>query len=178
MLLGGDELGRTQFGNNNGYCQDNESSWFDWHSGSDEEELFSFVRRLIALRIAHPVFRRSAFFIGTRPGDLPDVWWCRPDGRRMARRDWDSDRGQLGVFLNGEALRTPGRHGEVIHDDSFLLLFNAYHEATTFMLPTRRFGARWTISLSTFEPGNVGAFVDARGEVVVENRSLVLLQRA
>jgi glycogen operon protein len=95
----------------------------------------------------------------------------------MARRDWDSDRGQLGIFLNGEALRTPGRHGEVIHDDSFLMLFNAYHESTTFMLPTRRFGARWSIALSTFAPSQVGGLVESRGEVLVENRSLVLLKR-
>ncbi|HEY5273061.1 MAG TPA: glycogen debranching protein GlgX [Acidimicrobiales bacterium] len=178
MLLGGDELGRTQRGNNNGYCQDNELSWFDWRPAAHAEEMFEFVRRLIAIRTEHPVFRRSAFFIGTRPGELPDVWWCRPDGRRMARRDWDSDRGQLGVFLNGEALRTPGRHGEMIHDDSFLMLFNANHESTTFMLPTRRFGARWSIALSTFAPSEVGAIVDSRGEVFVEDRSLVLLQRA
>jgi glycogen operon protein len=95
----------------------------------------------------------------------------------MARRDWDSDRGQLGIFLNGDALRTPGRHGEVIRDDSFLMLFNANHEATTFMLPTRRFGARWSIVLSTFAPNEVGAVVEPRGEVFVEDRSLVLLQR-
>jgi isoamylase len=177
MLLGGDELNRTQRGNNNGYCQDNEISWFDWLPEAESEEMFGFVRRLIALRREHPVFRRSSFFIGTRPGELPDVWWCRPDGRRMTRRDWDSDRGQIGIFLNGEALRTPGKHGEVIHDDSFLMLFNAHHESTTFMLPTRRFGARWSIALSTFAPNEVGAHVDARGEVFVQNRSLLLLQR-
>jgi glycogen operon protein len=178
MLLGGDELCRTQEGNNNGYCQDNELSWYDWKLADESGDMLKFVTRLIALREAHPVFRRSSFFVGTRAGELPDVWWCRPDGRRMARRDWDSDDGQLGVFLNGEALRTPGRHGEVIKDDSFLLLFNANHELATFVLPTRRFGSKWSLVLSTFTPDREPELFEPRQRVMVEGRSLVLLQRA
>jgi glycogen operon protein len=177
MLLGGDEICRTQLGNNNSYCQDNPISWYDWELDDQDVEMLAFVRRLIALRRDHPVFRRSAFFVGTRAGELPDIWWCRPDGRRMARRDWDSDDGQLGIFLNGQALRTPGRHGEVIHDDSFLLLFNANHSPTTFVLPTRRFGARWFLRVSTSEPEREGDLFEARAQVEVDGRSLILLQR-
>ena len=108
MILGGDEISRTQQGNNNAYCQDNELSWLSWDVSPEHAELLDFVKRVIQLRAAHPVFRRTKFFEGN-PGDagLPDVWWFRTDGRRMNRRDWD-DNGQrcLGVFLNGDGLRT------------------------------------------------------------------------
>jgi glycogen operon protein len=125
MLLGGDELGRSQGGNNNAWCQDNEISWFDW-AGSDSE-LYEFVRRIIRLRREHPVFRRQSFLSGSAGGSgLPDVWWFRPDGKRMTQRDWTSaDTKTLGVFLNGQEIRERTSHGEPIADDSFLLLFNA-----------------------------------------------------
>src|SRR5436853_5007386 len=146
MLLGGDELGRTQHGNNNAWCQDTELSWFDWENADDA--LLEFARDLIRLRREHPVFRRTTFLSGTetRGSGLPDVWWFRPDGRRMTQRDWNrGDAYTLGVFLNGREIpdRTP--HGEQINDDSFLLLFNAHFEPVTFTLPTRRFGARWHV---------------------------------
>src|ERR1700752_2953952 len=102
MLLGGDEIGRTQHGNNNAWCQDNELSWFDWESA--DGDLLGFVRRLIHLRREHPVFRRETFLTGSelRGSGLPDVWWFRPDGRRMTQRDWQQQPGRtLGVFLNG-----------------------------------------------------------------------------
>ncbi len=176
MLLGGDELGRTQHGNNNAWCQDNELSWFDW-SGADAE-LTAFVRRLIRLRLDHPVFRRRSFFTGTSTegSGLPDVWWFRPDGRRMTMKDWQKPETRtLGVFLNGEELRERTDRGEPIADDSFLLLFNAHAEAVVFTLPTRRFGLHWQLELATADPppNRVGA----RALVAVEAHSLALLRR-
>jgi glycogen operon protein len=113
---------------------------------------------------------------------LPDVWWFRLDGRRMTRNDWQDGAGGkvLGMFLNGEEIATPGPHGERIVDDSFVALFNAYHEPRTFTLPNRRFGERWELELSTIDPHlESGAFsVEAQGRVELLPRSLVLLRRA
>jgi isoamylase len=173
MLLGGDEIGRTQNGNNNAWCQDNAMSWFDWESADDD--LLTFTRHLIELRRAHPVFRRTKFFDG-RGDQLPDVWWMRPDGRRMTRRDWDNaDSRAIGVFLNGDELQAETRSGEEVRDDSFLVLFNAYFDDVSFRLPARRLGLRWTLELKT---GRFDADRLAPGaEVVVEARSLVVLRR-
>ncbi|MGH2827348.1 MAG: glycogen debranching protein GlgX, partial [Actinomycetota bacterium] len=152
MLLGGDEFARTQHGNNNAWCQDNELSWFDWDWDDDQRALFEFTRRLIELRRAHPVFRSPAFLEGRgSPGaDLPDVWWMRPDGRRMTQRDWRrGDARAIGVFLNGEEIPMLTQQGEPVVDASFLLLFNGHYEPIEFKLPTKRFGARWQFALST-----------------------------
>jgi isoamylase len=179
MLLGGDELSRTQGGNNNAWCQDNEISWFDWELGEDDRRLLEFARRLIVLRRSHPVFRRNRFFAGSGD-DLPDVWWMRPDGRRMTQRDWkNEDARAIGVFLNGQELNMTTANGRELEDDSFLVLFNAHHEPLTFRLPTRRFGSGWTLELSTAEPdvGEDGGAWNAREEVVVESRSIVVLRR-
>jgi isoamylase len=183
MLLGGDEFGRTQGGNNNAYCQDNEISWFDWSLDEPQERLLGFSRRLIELRNDHPVFRRTEFLAGKElmGSGLPDVWWFRPDGRRMTRRDWQNADGRaLGVFLNGEEIQRTTPAGERIIDDSFLILLNAHHEPVPFTLPPRRFGARWAVELSTSEPErrDEGPSAAARDEVAVESRSLVLLRRA
>jgi isoamylase len=183
MLLGGDELGRSQGGNNNAYCQDNEISWFDWSLDERQERLLAFTRRVIALRHAHPVFRRDEFLAGqeTMGSGLPDVWWFRPDGRRMTRRNWqDGDARALGVFLNGREIGRQTPHGERVSDDSFLLLLNAHHEPVAFTLPPRRFGARWAVELSTAEPErrDEGPTAAARDELVAEARSLLLLRRA
>jgi isoamylase len=177
MLLGGDEFGRSQAGNNNAWCQDNEISWFNW--GAADAELREFTQRLIALRQAHPVFRRSTFLTGHEVKDsgLPDVWWFRSDGRRMTQKDWQrEDAHTLGVFLNGDEIpeRTPD--GKDVVDDSFLLLFNAYGESIMFTLPTRRFGARWLVEIATGEAGPQG-IVQARAQVTLEGRSLALLRR-
>jgi len=177
MLLGGDELGRTQRGNNNAWCQDNELSWFDWES--TDAELLKFAKRLIRLRQEHPVFRRRSFLTGreVRGSGLPDIWWFRPDGRRMTQKDWQrQDAHSLGVFLNGLGIPDRAPDGAEIVDDSFLLLFNAYGDTIPFTLPTRRFGARWQVEIAT---GKVGPFdfVPARAEIPVEGRSLVLLRR-
>jgi glycogen operon protein len=173
MLLGGDEFGRSQGGNNNAWCQDNEISWFDWAQA--DGELLEFTRRLIDLRLNHPVFRRTKFFEG-KGEVLPDVWWMRPDGRRMTRRDWDNlESRAIGVFLNGNELKAETTRGEEVRDDSFLLLFNAHFEDIAFRLPARRFGTRWEIVLAT---GTCSAERLVPGaEVTVEQRSLAVLRR-
>jgi isoamylase len=181
MLLGGDECGRTQRGNNNAWCQDNELSWFHWDEA--DPELLAWTKRLIRLRQEHPAFRRSEFLTGreVRGSGLPDVWWFRPDGRRMTQRDWQRADGQaLGVFLNGAEIPTLDLRGEEIWDDSFLCLFNAHYEPIDFLLPTRRFGVRWAHELSTSEPGVKPGErgYAARQAVAVESRSLVLMRRS
>jgi glycogen operon protein len=182
MLLGGDELCRTQGGNNNGWCQDNEISWYEWDIGEDGRQLMEFTRRLIALRRGEPVFRRSNFLAGesSEPG-LPDVWWFRLDGRRMTRRDWENpDHRSLGVFLNGSATGARDRHGVTVEGDSFLVLFNAHHEDAVFQLPAARFGRGWTVELTTaapwIEPG--AEEYRPRRDCYVTSRSITVLRRA
>ncbi len=181
MVLGGDEMGRTQKGNNNAWCQDNELSWYDWTDSPAKDQLRDFTRRLIRLRREHPVFRRQSFLRGIELNDsgLPDVWWFRPDGRKMIARDWQSGEPVLGMFLNGKEIPTPGPHGEKIEDDSFMVLFNAHHEDRVFLLPRRRFGAQWALELSTAEPeGEAGSVTfNARTEVATIAHSIVVLKR-
>jgi isoamylase len=182
MLLGGDEMCRSQQGNNNSWCQDSEISWLDWNLPPECEELLEFTRRLVALRRMHPIFRRLRFLSGTIPegSSLPDVWWFRPDGRRMTQRDWQrGDAHVLGAFLNGQAIEERTGRGEAIEDDSFLLLFNAWEQDIEFTLPAARFGAAWMVMLDTAEPGLGAAerFFGARRPVHVVSRSMQLLRR-
>ena len=182
MLLGGDEINRTQDGNNNAWCQDNEVSWYDWAQRPEDEQLRDFTRRLIRLRREHPVFRRDTFLRGEegeRTG-LPDAWWFRPDGRKMTRRDWNDGEHVLGLFLNGREIGSWGHRGEEIEDDSFLVLVNAHHEDRTFMLPRRRFGAQWALEISTADPEAAAGSVTfgARTEVEVIARSMLILKLA
>jgi isoamylase len=181
MLLGGDELGRTQRGNNNAYCQDNELSWYDWEHV--DEPLLEFTRRLIRLRREHPVVRRRGWVQG-RPihgGGVSDIGWFRPDGREMSDEDWQAGFVKsLGVFLNGEGLTAPDRQGNPVVDDSFLVLFNAHHEPLTFRVPDREWGRRWITVLDTRDemPREGQAPHDAGADVDVEARSVVVLRRA
>jgi glycogen operon protein len=182
MLLGGDEFGRTQEGNNNAWCQDNGLSWLGWDHQPWQQSLLDFTRRLIAVRRDHPVFRRARFLEGRQVegSGLPDVWWFRPDGRRMTQRDWKrGDAHMLGVFLNGDELQETTPQGDQVVDDSFLLLFNAHHEDVDFHLPNHAFGAQWALELSTAEPeAQAGSRqLAARDAVPVIARSLVLLRR-
>jgi isoamylase len=127
------------------------------------------------------VFRRGRFLAGREQegSGLPDVWWFRPDGRRMTQRDWEEHGHVLGVFLNGQEIADRTERGEPIEDDSFLLLFNANHEDTTFTLPARRFGTEWSDELCTFDPSLVPGEerYPARGRVEVRSRSMKLLRR-
>jgi isoamylase len=183
MLLGGDEISRTQRGNNNAWCQDNEISWYDWSFTDGAGRLRDFTKRLIALRRAHPVFRRESFLEGQTDEDfteLPDAWWFRVDGRKMTAHDWQEGEPVLGLFLNGQRIPYPGPHGEQITDDSFLLLFNATGEERIFHLPHPRLGERWLLELATHdpdaEPGS--AEYPARGELALPARSMLVLKRA
>ena len=152
MLLGGDEIGRTQRGNNNAYCQDDEISWFDW--GSADDGLFAFVSRVIAFRRQHAVFQRRRWFVGRplRGADVSDIGWFKPDGEPMTDQDWQSGFARtVGMFLNGEALPDPGPRGERLVDDSFYLLFNGHSDAMPFRLPTCAWGDRWVKVIDTKE---------------------------
>ena len=185
MLLAGDEMGRTQAGNNNAYCQDNEVSWVDWNRAAEEQELTDFTDALSALRREHPVFRRRRFFRG-RPlasaSDGPgDIAWLTRAGDEMAQDDWrDADARSLAVFLNGGAISEPGPRGERITDARFLLLFNAYQEPVTFVLPEVRFGPEWEIVIDTDGPripaihGELPALA-AKAEIEVAARSVIVL---
>ncbi len=183
MLLGGDEFGRTQGGNNNAWCQDNEISWFDWSLRERNADLLAFTRRLLALRAAEPVFRRATFLTGevNNGSLLPDAWWFRTDGRRMTRRGWERpDATTLGLFLNGEDTGNRDRRGRPETGDSFILLFNAGHEGVTFRLPARRLGERWALELRTDEPQAEpgSASFEALEQLAVTARSVIVLRRA
>jgi isoamylase len=177
MLVGGDEFARTQGGNNNAWCQDNEISWFRWDEA--DREMLEWTKRVIALRQHHPVFRRRDFLLGQETGSgLPDVWWFRPDGRKMTRRDWErADAHTLGVFLNGQEIPARTEDGKAVVDESFLLLFNAFHDPISFKLPARRFGLRWEAVLDSFAPAAEPQKYPPRADLEVEGRSIVLLRR-
>ena len=180
MLLHGDELGRTQAGNNNVYCQDNELAWVDWDK--TDSGLLAFTRALVALRNRHPIFRRRRFFTG-RPArnGLPDIAWLRGDGSQMGGEDWAANfLRPLGVFLNGDGIAEPGLRGEEIRDDTFLLLFNPSDIDATMSPPSRDFGTQWHLVLDTaaeLPAGDDGTPLAAGHSRRVVARSVVVLRR-
>ncbi|MFO7728395.1 MAG: glycogen debranching enzyme, partial [Desulfonatronovibrio sp.] len=150
MLLGGDEISRTQQGNNNAYCQDNEISWYDW-AGMDQE-LFDFTRKLIEYYLKHPVFRRRKWFQGREihGQEITDIAWFTHTGDKMAEENWGQDFAKsMGVYLNGGAIPNPNPKGEPVTDDSFYLIFNAHHEELVFTLPPDYWGNKWRKELDT-----------------------------
>jgi isoamylase len=153
MISHGDELGRTQNGNNNGFCQDNEITWVHWDKA--DTELMEFTRSVAALRAAHPVFRRRRFFNGLpvrRRGTegQPDISWFRPDGSEMSDDDWGSGFGKsVAVYLNGQGIPELDARGQRVADDSFFLCFNAHHEPIEFTLPPSEFGRAWVPVVDT-----------------------------
>ncbi|GAA3217027.1 glycogen debranching protein GlgX [Actinocorallia longicatena] len=168
MLVAGDEFARSQDGNNNAYCQDNETSWVRWDADGDLE----FTQRLTALRRDHPVLRRRRFFDG-----VDDIAWLTPAGEPMTDGDWLSGYAKsLTVFLNGDAITEPDGRGRPIRDDSFLLLINAYSEELAFTLPEAKFGEHWDPVLDTSETVRPG--LPARSTLALTGRSLVLLRRS
>ena len=184
MLLHGDEMGRSQGGNNNVYCQDNEISWVDWSDVRDHELLVEFTSRLIHLRHAHPVFRRRRFFQGRqmRGSNVEDIAWLTPAGEPMSDEDWDVGFAKsLMVFLNGRGIPELDPRGERIVDDSFLICFNAHHEDLEFTLPDATYGEQWRLVLDTAQPQELSPddqqVVKADGEVTVTARAVILLQR-
>ena len=179
MLCHGDELGRTQQGNNNGYCQDNELTWIDWNAM--DADLLAFTRHVAQLRAEHPVFRRRRFFDGrpTRRGDqLPDIGWFTPDGTEMSEQDWDAGLGMsIAVFLNGEGIPDRDPRGERVLDDSFLMFFSAHYEDVEFTVPGDEYGATWSVVVDSGDDDGAERTVDAGGTVAVKARTLVVLQR-
>ncbi|MEU3462122.1 glycogen debranching protein GlgX [Streptomyces sp. NPDC006733] len=187
MLSHGDEFGRTQRGNNNAYCQDNELAWVKWPEADDTgaQQLHEFIRTMVWLRRDHPVFRRRRFFHG-RPvegthDELSDIAWFTPEGEEMAQRDWQAAHAKsLAVFLNGSAISEPGARGERITDDSFLLLVNAQAEEMEFVVPMDH-GNEWQLIVDTGRPEGVepgsGEKVTAGDRLVLTDRSMVVLQR-
>ena len=182
MLLGGDEFGRTQRGNNNAYCQDNEISWYDWPLVDANADLLDFTRALTRLRTDHAVFRRPKFFQG-RPlhGEtIKDIGWFTPDGTEMDQRDWDDGVAKsIGVYLNGDAIGAVDQRGEPLTDDSFLLLLNACPDPIDFTLPPPTWAVGWAVAVET-ATGSVAPdwpVLKASEVVTVAGRSLVLLRR-
>jgi isoamylase len=181
MILGGDEIGRSQGGNNNAYCQDNEVSWFDWDLEDRARQLFEFACRAIRLRREHPALRRRRFFQGIeiRGSDIPDITWLRPDGQEMSDDEWSADWARaLGFRLGGEALGDVDDQGQLIIDDDFLFLLNADASPVTFRMPgspTRD----WTVALHTAHPTGDGDGCRYPGgaEVEVGDRTMVVLIR-
>jgi isoamylase len=200
MLLAGDEMGRTQHGNNNAYCQDNELSYVHWPDGKDAASQdadidhnsmetgscqYSFARRLLRLRADHPVFRRRRFFTGAGRGtgdELGDISWLTPGGTEMTEADWSAGFAKsVAVFLNGAAITEPDPRGEQITDEDFLLLFNAAEDSVDFTIPSARYGEAWLLEIDTADPQPPPGdpeIVKPGDVLALTSRSLRLLRRA
>jgi glycogen operon protein len=175
MLLGGDEIGRTQQGNNNAYCQDNEIAWFDW--AQPDPQLLEFTRHLIAFRLAHPAFRRRRFLAGAEASELR---WFTPAGGEMTAADWsDPSALALALYLDGSDDPDQAADGTFLLDDDFLVLVNAWWEPLDFVLPPTRAGASWHVEIDTYDPAPAGrpgaASRRAAGRITVGPRSVVVL---
>jgi isoamylase len=158
LLLGGDERGRTQQGNNNAYCQDNDITWFDWSAG--DEELLAFAQRLIAFRKDHPVFRRRRFLAGREAAELG---WFTPAGTSMTAADWaDPSALSLAIYLDGSDDPDRGADGTALVDDDFLVLFNAWWEPREFVIPSTRDGQRWEAEITSYDPAAATAMPGAQ----------------
>jgi isoamylase len=181
MLVGGDEIGRTQRGNNNAYCQDNDISWFDWDLKEANEDLLNFVRELIYFRRQHPVFRRRKWFQGQaiHGSGVTDIGWYNPDGSEMTQQQWDVGYAKsIALFLNGNKIPSPGPQGQKISDDSFLIFFNAHYEMLEFALPAQFKDETWNLVIDTKEPRFVKEGKSFTGDqtIPVIGRSIVVLQ--
>jgi glycogen operon protein len=182
MILGGDEIGRTQRGNNNAYCQDNEISWFDWTLTPERRQLLQFFIRMIRLRREHPVLRRRHFFQGRpiRGAGIKDIIWLKPDGGEMTDAEWrESHARSLGVYLSGDNLTETDVQARPVTDVSFLVLFNAHHHEIAFVLPTFLPDSRWLVVMDTAHEAGLarGGALSAGSNYALQARSLVLLQQ-
>lgn len=177
MLLAGDELGRTQQGNNNAYCQDNEISWINWENA--DHKLMDFTRKLIEFWRSHPAFCRRKWFQGQpiKGVGIEDISWFLPDGTEMSDEHWNATFAKsLGVYLNGKGIHTISPTGEHILDDSFYVIFNAHHEPLDYKIPPERYGKKWSKVLDTYSGEIGGSQVYKPGDKVkVEGRSIILL---
>lgn len=179
MILAGDERCRSQRGNNNAYCQDNEISWLDWSLDEAKQEMLDFTRLLVKLRQAHPTLRRRRFFFGRRVhgADIRDIVWLQPNGEEMNDNEWNIGYVRcLGVILNSEAMREWSDDGSLVQDEPILMLFNAHHEPITFTIPSSGSHERWKLITNTFYGANTPARELLIGEEYhLEGRSLALL---
>ncbi len=173
LLLGGDELGRTQRGNNNAYCHDNDVTWFDW--SSLDQELLAFTRRVISLRLAHPVFRRQRFLFGM---DVAELAWHTPAGVPMTPADWDDPQVRaVAIALDGDDEPDRAVDGSLLIDDDFVVLVNGRRETVTFALPPPQTGRRWTVELRTSDPrATTGSVLDTGDGVAVGPESIMVLR--
>jgi glycogen operon protein len=179
MILGGDEIGRTQRGNNNAYCQDNEISWTDWKLDERKEKLLEFTTKLIELRKAHPNLRRRKFFQdrAVRHSEFKDIAWYRTDGQEMTDEEWNAGWVKsLGVMYNGKTLDSVDEMGQPVLDDSFLVLLNSSHEGVTYTLPSGPHEQGWEKVLDTSELEDPFKGGETNGSLEVYPRSVVLLR--
>jgi len=180
MFCHGDELGRTQQGNNNGYCQDNEITWIDWDLGEEEQKQLDFTRKLVQLRHENPVLRRRRFLVGTPVGTkrLGDSAWYNADGSRMTSEAWDEGHARsVMMFLNGDGMIAPDAQGHRIVGDSFLLVFNAWHESIDFRIPVELKG-EWRCAIDTDHNLAENSLLKSGATLTIHGRSTVVMQRA
>jgi len=171
MLLGGDEIGRTQQGNNNAYCQDNEITWFDW--SAPDQDLLAFTKRLVAFRKSHPVFRRRRFLLGAEASEL---LWFTPAGTPMTGADWSDQRAlAIALYLDGSDDPDRADDGSLMVDDDFLMLVNAWWEQLSFTIPATRPALTWQLEIDSYAPTHSGV-VAVGDQLAVGPRSVVVLR--
>ena len=183
MICGGDEVARTQQGNNNAYCQDNEISWTDWNLDKNQEELLAFVSKLIHLRLEHPVLHRRRFFTGREPGDdsntIPQVEWFDHTGSIMDMDDWQNTHAfSMMIYLNGSDIPEVDWYGNRMVDNDFILIFNAHYEPIMFTLPDERYGRKWQLVVDTHNPNGPELSYEAGFMITAQSRSFLMLMSA
>jgi len=183
MICGGDEVARTQQGNNNAYCQDNEISWTNWHLDKGRKELLAFVSKLIHLRLDHPVLHRRRFFTGREPGDdsnmIPQVEWFDHTGSIMDMDDWQNTHAfSMMIYLNGSDIPEVDWYGNRMVDNDFILIFNAHYEPIMFPLPDERYGRKWQLVVDTHNPNEPALSYEAGFMITAQSRSFLMLMSA
>lgn len=183
MICGGDEVARTQQGNNNAYCQDNEISWTNWHLDKGRKELLAFVSKLIHLRLDHPVLHRRRFFTGREPGDdsntIPQVEWFDHTGSIMDMDDWQNMHAfSMMIYLNGSDIPEVDWYGNRMVDNDFILIFNAHYEPIMFTLPDERYGRKWQLVVDTHNPNEPALSYEAGFMITAQSRSFLMLMSA
>lgn len=180
MICGGDEVARTQQGNNNAYCQDNAISWTNWDLDDSQKDLLEFVSKLIHLRLEHPVLHRRRFFTGREPGDpddkIPQVEWMDHTGSIMDMEDWSNTHAfSVMIYLNGSDIPEADWYGNQMVDNSFILIFNAHYEPIMFTLPDERYGKKWRLVVDTYNPKGPELNYEAGFAITAQSRSFLLL---
>ena len=180
MICGGDEVARTQQGNNNAYCQDNAISWTNWDLDDSQEDLLEFVSKLIHLRLEHPVLHRRRFFTGREPGDpddkIPQVEWMDHTGSIMDMEDWSNTHAfSVMIYLNGSDIPEADWYGNQMVDNNFILIFNAHYEPIMFTLPDERYGKKWRLVVDTHNPKGPELNYEAGFAITAQSRSFLLL---